>query len=116
MRKNKDQRTFLTSYWYDRNMRKLDVLTVVAVLVLATVNGSIWLHLQVVALLAEQSGHNPFQLRLWRDKIKKRDAPQDKPTFNIRLHPKCIASRFSFMSKEEFGVWGLIFHDYTVYH
>ena len=40
-------------------------LTVVAVLVLAAVDGSIRLHLQVEALLAEQSCHDAFQLRLW---------------------------------------------------
>lgn len=39
-------------------------LTVVAVLVLAAVDGSIRLHLQVEALLAEQSCHDAFQLRL----------------------------------------------------
>lgn len=40
-------------------------LTVVAVLVLAAVDGSIRLHLQVEALLAEQSCHDAFQLWLW---------------------------------------------------
>lgn len=39
-------------------------LTVVAVFVLAAVDGSIRLHPQVEALLAEQSRHDAFQLRL----------------------------------------------------
>lgn len=44
-------------------------LTVVTVLVLAAVDGSIRLHLQVEALLAEQSCHDAFQLRLWNTHI-----------------------------------------------
>lgn len=39
-------------------------LTVVAVLVLGPIYGAVRLHLQVEALLAEQSRHNALQLRL----------------------------------------------------
>lgn len=59
------------------------VLTVVAVLVLASINGSIRLHLQVEALLAEQPGHNPFQLRFWKENIE--EAVRDKARFNVVL-------------------------------
>ena len=40
------------------------LLTAVAVLVFAAVDGSIWLHLQVEPLLAEQPRHDAFQLWL----------------------------------------------------
>lgn len=44
--------------------RKKERLTVVAVFVFGPVDGSIRLHLQVEALLAEEPGHYPLQLRL----------------------------------------------------
>lgn len=40
------------------------LLTVVAVLVLAAIDRAVRLHLQVEALLAEQSRHDALQLRL----------------------------------------------------
>lgn len=39
-------------------------LTVVAVFIFGPVDGSVWQHLQVEALLAEEPGHYPLQLRL----------------------------------------------------
>lgn len=96
----------------DRYPRKV-VLTVVAVLVLAAINGSIRLHLQVEALLAEQPGHNPFQLRFWRDN-RKETQPSTNPSLTSDSTPKCMASRFTFMWKGEFEVLGLTFHDYSL--
>lgn len=50
-------------------------LTVVAVLILDAIDGSIWLQLQVKTLLAEQSCHNAFQLRLWKINTQPRPNP-----------------------------------------
>lgn len=54
-------------------------LTVVAVFVLAAVDGSIRLHPQVEALLAEQSRHDAFQLRLCNTRTHARTRTHKQP-------------------------------------
>lgn len=62
-------------------------LTVVTVLVLGPTDGAIWLHLQVKALLAEQSCHNAFQLWFCNTGNTHRG--------HIRLHPAMTSQRYT---------------------
>lgn len=65
----------------------MKILTVVTILVLAAIDGAVRLHLQVEALLAEQPGHNPFQLRLWRHTREESGTPPEHRVSIRTLRP-----------------------------